>query len=91
MMMGVAQVIGIKPTLRSFFSSEPFSCAIASSAPKGINEEMAAQAVEGQGRAAEAQSFAREVLARDPTYPGAQALLERLGPSLPGGTGTPAP
>ena len=52
---------------------------------------LAAQAVEGQGRAAEAQSFAREVLARDPTYPGAQALLERLGPSLPGGTGTPAP
>ena len=33
----------------------------------------------------------REVLARDPTYPGAQALLERLGPALPGGTGTPAP
>lgn len=45
-MIGVAQVIGRKPILRSFFSRGPFSCAMASSAPKGISEETAANAVE---------------------------------------------
>ena len=29
MMSGVAQVMGMKPTFRSFFSSDPFSCAMA--------------------------------------------------------------
>ena len=45
-MIGVAQVIGMKPTLRSFFSSGP-PCAKASvAAPSGRNCEMAASAVE---------------------------------------------
>ena len=34
-MSGVAQVIGIKPTLSSFFSKGAFSCAIACNAPIG--------------------------------------------------------
>ena len=45
MMSGVAQVIGMKPTLRSFFSSLPLSCAIASSAPNGKRLAIAADAV----------------------------------------------
>src|SRR5882672_1607485 len=46
MMSGVAQVIGMKPIFRSFFSSAPLSCAIASSAPKGTRPEIAASAVD---------------------------------------------
>src|SRR5258708_7881929 len=42
MMRGVAQVIGMKPTLRSFFSIFPLSCAIASSARNGKMLPMAA-------------------------------------------------
>ena len=45
MMSGVAQVMGMKPTLRSFFSSLPFSCAMASRAPRGKTLAMAAIAV----------------------------------------------
>ena len=45
MMSGDAQVIGIKPSLRSFFSSEPLSWAIASSAPSGNSDAIAARAV----------------------------------------------
>ena len=47
MMMGVAQVIGMKPTLRSFFSSDPAPCANSSVAvSSGKNCESAASAVE---------------------------------------------
>jgi hypothetical protein len=46
MIRGLAQVIGMKPTLRSFFSGVPLVWAMASSAPKGTSEEIAAQAVE---------------------------------------------
>ncbi len=46
MMSGEAQVMAIKPILRSFFSGAPFSWAIASSAPKGKKEETAAIAAE---------------------------------------------
>ena len=35
MMSGVAQVIGMKPIFKSFFSSGAFSCAIALSAASG--------------------------------------------------------
>ena len=47
MMIGVAQVIGMKPTLRSFFSIAPAPCANTSVAvPSGKNCEIAASAVE---------------------------------------------
>ena len=47
MMMGVAQVIGIKPTLRSFFSGAPAPCAKTSVAvANGKNCASAASAVE---------------------------------------------
>ena len=46
MIRGLAQVIGMKPTLRSFFSGVPLVWAMASRAPKGTSEEIAAQAVE---------------------------------------------
>ena len=47
MMRGDAQVIGMKPSLRSFFSSGPMplSWAMASSAPSGKSEAIAARAV----------------------------------------------
>ena len=47
MMMGVAQVIGMKPTLRSFFSGAPVPCANTSVAvASGKNCASAASAVE---------------------------------------------
>ena len=52
---------------------------------------LAAQAAEGQGRNEEAQSFLQELLSRDATYPGAQALWERLRQGTPGETGNPLP
>ena len=45
MMMGVAQVMGMKPILRSVFSSLPFSAASALAAPIGNSVEIAAIAV----------------------------------------------
>src|SRR5882762_10386876 len=46
MISGLAQVMAIKPILRSFFSGVALSCAIASSAPKGKKEDTAAIAAE---------------------------------------------
>src|SRR6267154_2342850 len=46
MMSGEAQVMAMKPILRSFFSGAPFSWAIASSAPNGKKEDTAAIAAE---------------------------------------------
>jgi hypothetical protein len=45
-MIGVAQVIGIKPTLRSFFSGAPACAKTSVAALIGKNCEMAASAVE---------------------------------------------
>ncbi len=42
MMSGLAQVIGMKPIFRSFFSGGFLSCAIASSAPNGKSDATAA-------------------------------------------------
>ena len=46
MMIGVAQVIGMKPTLRSFFSGVPASANASVAALIGKNCEIAASAVE---------------------------------------------
>src|SRR5712664_168946 len=46
MISGLAQVMAIKPILRSFFSGVPLSWAIASSAPNGKKEDTAAMAAE---------------------------------------------
>jgi hypothetical protein len=46
MMIGVPQVIGMKPTLRSFFSSAPPCANTSVAAPSGKNWEIAASAVE---------------------------------------------
>src|SRR5258706_14208437 len=46
MISGLAQVMAIKPILRSFFSGVALSCAIASSAPKGKKEDTAASRAE---------------------------------------------
>src|SRR6267154_1572769 len=46
MISGLAQVMAIKPILRSFFSGVALSCAIASSAPNGKKEDTAARAAE---------------------------------------------
>ena len=45
MISGVAQVMAMKPIFRSFFSSGPGVAAIASSAPIGSSEAIAARAV----------------------------------------------
>jgi hypothetical protein len=45
MMMGVAQVMGMKPTLRSFFSGTAWANTSVAS-PSGKNCEMAAMAVD---------------------------------------------
>jgi len=45
MIMGVAQVIGMKPTLRSFFSSGPPAARISAAVFSGKNCERAATAV----------------------------------------------
>jgi hypothetical protein len=45
MISGLAQVMAMKPILRSFFSSGPRSCAMACSAPMGSTDAMAARAV----------------------------------------------
>ena len=45
MMMGVAQVMGMKPILRSFFSGAPPWANASRAAPSGRTEEMAAIAV----------------------------------------------
>ena len=44
MMMGVAQVIGMKPTLRSFFSSAPPWAKASRAAASGKTDEIAASA-----------------------------------------------
>ena len=46
MMSGVAQVIGMKPIFKSFFSSGALSCAIAVNAPNGNKLAIAPSAVE---------------------------------------------
>ena len=46
MMMGVAQVMGMKPTLRSFFSGAGAWANTSVAVPSGKNCEMAASAVE---------------------------------------------
>ena len=46
MMIGVAQVIGMKPTLRSFFSGAPAWAKASMAVPSGKNCEIAASAVE---------------------------------------------
>src|SRR5712671_3863332 len=46
MISGLAQVMAIKPILRSFFSGVPLFWAIASSAPNGKKEDTAARAAE---------------------------------------------
>ncbi len=46
MMIGVAQVIGMKPTLRSFFSGAPASANASVAVLSGKNCEIAASAVE---------------------------------------------
>ena len=46
MMIGVAQVIGMKPTLRSFFSIAPPCANTSVAVPSGKNCEIAASAVE---------------------------------------------
>ncbi len=46
MMIGVAQVIGIKPTLRSFFSAVPASAKTSLAVRSGKNCEIAASAVD---------------------------------------------
>ena len=69
MMMGVAQVIGIKPTLRSFFSGAPAPCAKTSVAvANGKN-----------ARARRARSRRRPISGR----PGAPRLSERSRASPP--------
>ena len=45
MIKGLAHVIAMNPIFKSFFSREPLSCAMASNAPKGIMEAIAALAV----------------------------------------------
>ena len=45
MMMGVAQVMGMKPTLRSFFSGAPLWAKASRAAASGNTEEIAAIAV----------------------------------------------
>jgi hypothetical protein len=61
MIKGVAQVIGMKPIFRSFFSIAPLSCAIASSAPKGNIEATAAIAwVAHRAQEATALAIARK-------------------------------
>ena len=45
MMIGVAQVMGMNPTLRSFFSGAPPWAKASRAAPSGRTEEMAAIAV----------------------------------------------
>src|SRR5438105_184662 len=61
MMMGVAQVIGMKPILRFFFSSAPEPCAKASPArPSGKNCERAASAVAAPTDLRKARGAARE-------------------------------
>ena len=47
LMIGVAQVIGMKPILRSFFSSAPFSCAMASNGFKGVTRSVRRLALRG--------------------------------------------
>ena len=46
MMMGVAQVMGMNPTLRSFFSGAPAWAKASMAVPSGKNCEIAASAVE---------------------------------------------
>ena len=59
MMIGVAQVIGMKPTFRSFFSGGPaLSCASAFATPRGKTEASAAAAVEAPTRATKARPWA---------------------------------
>ena len=50
MMIGVAQVIGMKPTLRSFFSGAPPWAKASRAAPSGRTEEIAAIAVAAPDR-----------------------------------------
>lgn len=51
MMIGVAQVIGMKPTLRSFFSIGPVAAKTSVAALSGKNCETAASAVEAPSTA----------------------------------------